>query len=738
MQSVNELWRTLRALPDTEIEWRFDINGVTYGPENEVSHDANHALFSEFGFGNATCGGLNLQLYADNIPKGAEIKRFCRLVNGAQVSEWLPMGVYYINRRSEEDGYWEIEAFDNMRKAEKVWEPDQSLTFPMPMDEAVTEICRVLGFTLDSRTTLSHAYTLDYPESEQTYRRTLQMIAAAHGGNFVFTGEGKLRLVPLISLPEESFYLVDQNGNPITFGGQRITVGDGESANPFDPNGVKHLVGLDLFSIRDNGKSKPVSRVTLLADDENAYTAGDDTGMELVADCAYATQEMVNALLSTFKGFVYQAFEADGVNLDPAAELGDGITAGGLYSILGELNENGSGYPDIAAPGKEELEDEYPSQGPVTQQFNRKLAQTRSLIAKTAEEVKISVEELDGKYTALSVTLEGVTITDQDGTTKIRGSSIETDSLYVNAANVRGKLTASQVEINLSGSIKWTDLSAEVQNEINDAYAMAEDAEAAAADAADTVDGWRYNGGTYIDGSMLKTGTVMASSLIGGEVTLLTSAEREAGGMDITGASTSTYAIELWSYGALRMEAYNGAAYLGSGDAHVHVEEDATTITNGNVGIEFSNHVWIGGNMFPNSPDDYLCGNANYPWSAVYISTGACISSDENKKNSIEPLPEKYLTMIDNVTPLRFKLNSGTSGRYHAGFGARNVKAAMDIAGIADTEFGGWVRDYDEEGNEIYMLRYEEYIPIQLAKAKQQDNRFEALEARVARLEARA
>lgn len=731
MQSVSELWRTLRAMPDTETEWRFDINGVTYGPENEVSHNANHALFSEFGFGNATCGGLNLQIYADNIPKGAEIKRFCRLVSGAQVSEWLPMGVYYINRRSEEDGYWEIEAFDNMRKAEKVWEPDQSLTFPMPMSEAVAEICRVLGFALDSRTTISNTYTLDYPESEQTYRRTLQMIAAAHGGNFVFNGKGELRLVPLISIPEESFYLVDQSGSPITFGGQRITVGNGESANPFDPNGVKHFVGLDLFSIRDNGKSKPVSRVTLLADDKNAYTSGDDTGMELVSDCAYATQGIADALLSAFKGFVYQAFEADGANLDPAAELGDGITAGGMYSILGELNENGSGYPDIAAPGKEELEDEYPSQGPATQQFNRKLAQTRSLITKTAEEVKISVEELGGKYTALSVTLDGVTITDQDGTTKIKGSSVETGSLKVDAANITGKLTASQVEIDLSGSITWTDLASDVQNEINDAYALAEDAEAAAADAVDTVDGWRYDGGTYIDGSKVMAGTVIAGSLIGGTVGLLTSAEKEAGGLDITGASTSTYAIELWSNGALRMEAYSGAAYVGAADAFVQLHDGEATLQGSGAYIQASDHVWAGGNLFPTSAGSYLCGNLNFPWSGVYSESGVIETSDRNKKKHITYGLDRFDGFFDELQPGSYQLVNGTSGRRHNGFVAQDVKDNLDRHGISTKDFGGFVADVDKDGNPTYGLRYGEFIPLLVDQVQKLKARMGQLEAKV-------
>lgn len=705
MQSVNELWRTLRALPDTEIEWRFDINSVTYGPENEVSHDANHALFSEFGFGNATCGGLNLQLYADNIPKGAEIKRFCRLVNGAQVSEWLPMGVYYINRRSEEDGYWEIEAFDNMRKAEKVWEPDQSLTFPMPMDEAVAEICRVLGFTLDSRTTLSHAYTLDYPESEQTYRRTLQMIAAAHGGNFVFTGEGKLRLVPLISLPEESFYLVDQNGNPITFGGQRITVGDGESANPFDPNGVKHLVGLDLFSIRDNGKSKPVSRVTLLADDENAYTAGDDTGMELVADCAYATQEMVNALLSTFKGFVYQAFEADGANLDPAAELGDGITAGGLYSILGELNENGSGYPDVAAPGKEELEDEYPSQGPVTQQFNRKLAQTRSLISKTAEEIRLEVAGVEDEISYIQLDLESITSRVQDAEGNI--STLEQTATSLRS-EISGKLDGDEAQSLIDQTLESIELSVSSSGG-STTFRLTADGVLLSTKTLDlTVDAVNISG------------TLTAGALRGGTVSLLTSAERVAGGIDITGASTSTYAIELYSNGALRLEAYGGAAYLGSDNG---------------ASMEVNDRIWMNDHVYPSDPEAYNCGNNNYPWAVVsavdvYVD-GTAVTSDRNKKHDIFYGLDAYDALFDALRAVGYKLNNGKSDRVHIGMIAQEVEEALLLCGLTNQDFGAVVREIAEDGTERYFLRYMEFIGLLIDQVQKLKARVGQLEARV-------
>lgn len=60
----------------------------------------------------------------------------------------------------------------------------------------------------------------------------------------------------------------------------------------------KFFVGLDLTSVEDNGLQRPISRVTFLLDDENSVTAGDDTGLELLADCPHATQEMANTILA--------------------------------------------------------------------------------------------------------------------------------------------------------------------------------------------------------------------------------------------------------------------------------------------------------------------------------------------------------------------------------------------------------------------------------------------------------
>ncbi|NBI69436.1 hypothetical protein D1646_22275, partial [Pseudoflavonifractor sp. 60] len=68
---------------NTAKEYAFEVDGVWYGPEAEVSHSVDQSLFDAFGIGNAGSASLTLELYAEHIPRGAVIKRYVRLVNGA-------------------------------------------------------------------------------------------------------------------------------------------------------------------------------------------------------------------------------------------------------------------------------------------------------------------------------------------------------------------------------------------------------------------------------------------------------------------------------------------------------------------------------------------------------------------------------------------------------------------------------------------------------------------------------
>lgn len=309
----------------------------------------------------------------------------------------------------------------------------------------------------------------------------------------------------------------------------------------------KYFVGQDMTSFSDNGQYKPISRVTLLLDDEKSLTAGDDTGMEVIASCPHATQPMVNALLQTMKGYQYQAYEAGAANIDPAAELGDGVTVGGIYSPLSKLSDDGRGYAGISSPGEAEMEDEYPAEGYITQEFNRKIAETRSTITKTSEEIMLKVEGIDGKYTEVKTTLDGLTISDASGTTKIKGSSIETSTLYVDAANISGKLTANQIQ---ASSISVGDL------KDGSSYATKTYVDSNAGLSANEVDNAIA---TYIDST-----SITAQKLRGQTVELLANSNTAVGSLEIAYTTTGIGLGIKTTYGGIQIQAA-GNLFLSAG-----------------------------------------------------------------------------------------------------------------------------------------------------------------------------
>lgn len=310
----------------------------------------------------------------------------------------------------------------------------------------------------------------------------------------------------------------------------------------------KYYVGGDITSFADNGKYKPISRVTLLVDDENSLTAGDDTGMEVIASCPHATQPMVNSLLQAMKGYQYQAYEAGAANIDPAAELGDGVTVGGIYSPLSKLSDDGRGYAGISSPGEAEMEDEYPSDGYITQEFNRKIAETRSTITKTSEAIMLKVEGIDGKYTEVKTTLDGLTVTDASGTTKINGSSIKTDNLYVDAANIKGTLTADQIQ---ASSISVGDL------KDGSSYATKSYVDSNAGLSASEVDSAIA---TYIDST-----SITARKLRGQTVELLANSNTKVGELSLV-ETTVDYGIGIKTiYGGIKLESATNVYLKASG-----------------------------------------------------------------------------------------------------------------------------------------------------------------------------
>ena len=225
----------------------------------------------------------------------------------------------------------------------------------------------------------------------------------------------------------------------------------------------KTFLGRSIEDFSPGIESKPITKVELL--DENGDivgVAGTDSGKTLTAQNPDGTNEMAQAILAKVSGYTHIGYEGQNAMIDPAAEIGDAVTVTGHYVPIISTDSTFDSLlaVNISAPDADELDDEYPYKSPTQRQIERNMAKTRSLITKTSEEIMLKVEDTDGKYTELKTTVDGVTITDQSGTTKIKGSSIETASIAANA------IRADQV--NLTGAISWADLDSNVRAEIND------------------------------------------------------------------------------------------------------------------------------------------------------------------------------------------------------------------------------------------------------------------------------
>lgn len=486
------------------------------------------------------------------------------------------------------------------------------------------------------------------------------------------------------------------------------------------------FVGTKAGGLETSPQFEPISKIILLVDNENYFEAGNDTGRTLEITCPYGTQAMANNLLSSLGGYAYQPATATDALIDPAAELGDAVTIGGIYTVLAQMDTTFDSLmtADIGAPGQEEIESEYPYVSQQQSETNRQLAQTRSEIRKTSEEIGLRVDGLSGQYTELKLTLDGVTITDDTtGTTKINGSAVYTENLYVDAANVEGKLTANQIDAtnlkvnaaNITGSLTIGQLPSDVATDsdiptrtsdlTNDSGYQTRSGVVSIVNGTVTAD---YVEALDIAAATLRGRTIYVQNNYGSSVGYISTSSADSGGS----------AIDINSYGAGRFEANGNLHFNG----------------NGTVLELVSGYIGCGRTLRPASTSCDL-GASNWLWGDIYAANGTINTSDRNRKTDISYDMSRYEAIFDALKPANFKMIDGTSGRTHTGFVSQDIEDALAPCGLTSIDFATFIKSpkVDEdgkviEGEYVYGLRYDELIALMVAQ-------IQSLKKRVADLE---
>lgn len=122
------------------------------------------------------------------------------------------------------------------------------------------------------------------------------------------------------------------------------------------------------------------------------------SGKTMEANCPLCKpsnrQQIADNLLASLSGYGYQPFQATGAEVNPLAELGDGLTVNGIYAGMyqQDLTFDQLMVSDIGAPYEEELESEYTYEDSHERTYRRKFADI-------AAEFEIHSDEIAARVT---------------------------------------------------------------------------------------------------------------------------------------------------------------------------------------------------------------------------------------------------------------------------------------------------------------------------------------------------
>ena len=392
MQSRSAAYLAIMANAAHTVEWRVTINGTVYDQDKLVysagggngaprltrqmfsgtQPEAGRAVSAQF-----TCAVMEA---SSAIPRMASVVPAYRISAGSSASEWMTLGTFYIDTRQTDKvtGALLLTCYDRMLVADGAGGKRYAdLTgfdeWPQTMAAVVNEIAGIMGISVDARTTIrtGTGYNVEYP-NDLTMREVLQQIAAAHAGNWCITPANSLRLVPLTGTSDS------------------LAVGAAAT-------GLKVAPAMAAWT-----------GATVYWADEEAFEAGTDTGRVLTCDCLWATQETANGIVSILSGSAYQPYTASGAIIDMALELGDSVTVGTtgqtvtgpVWSI--DLAAGLIEQADIAAPGEDEIDHEYPYLSYTDRSLRRKVALGQAYYGVTISRKNgLEIARTDGKSEAL-------------------------------------------------------------------------------------------------------------------------------------------------------------------------------------------------------------------------------------------------------------------------------------------------------------------------------------------------
>lgn len=395
----------------------------------------------------------------------------------------------------------------------------------------------------------------------------------------------------------------------------------------------KIFLGSMVETLLPGIESLPINKVEILDDNGDvlaeASSSSISNGKTLTVVNPDGTTAMAAYILSQIEGYVQRSYEGRNALLDPAAELGDGVTVGGIYSVIAEQNLRFDELykADISAPAADEIDDEYPYKSPTQRLIERNMAKTQSLITKTSDSINLRIDGINGDISSLQVSLgnvQSVVSTKIDGKIaqsmidqsvnkiELRVDGVDNDisSLHVELGNVRsevsGKINGSTAQSLINQSIEKIELSVSsgsggstftlksgsailstntldlhVQAVNIDGTLKASQIQAGGIYVGDLADGSKYATKTYVDdnaglsssevnsaiATYIDDHSITAEILRGRTVELLASNDKQIGSIELVDTSTG--------YGVSINTTYGGIQLYSGGNIYLSADSDS-------------------------------------------------------------------------------------------------------------------------------------------------------------------
>ncbi len=266
------------------------INNVEYKDENIVNITLDETVNPDDGFvlGSVASQKLNLSLINyDNVEisdvEDAIVKPYVGLEVGG-VIEYVPLGVFYVEKPIKDKGRLELTCFDNMTKMEKSYH--SQLTYPTSINQVALEISQIAGVTLVS----DLPNTFIPKMNNVTLRDAISYISAFVGGFARFNRDGELEITSYIDSDEE---ITADNYIDLTTAENPFVIGKIGCRVPTEGGHVELVTG--------------------------------DGGTGVYFEHPFMTQEQLDLIYDNLKDLVYMPYEMKWQG-NPALMAGDKVT----------------------------------------------------------------------------------------------------------------------------------------------------------------------------------------------------------------------------------------------------------------------------------------------------------------------------------------------------------------------------------------------------------------------------